>query len=84
MPIIVGGIDYPLNKYKNKDKFPEQYENIIFEGELFEIIDTDFVAGVSLSKIINKEGKIIERVQAHNMYYISQEELNKQKKLKNF
>ena len=84
MPIIVGGVDYPLNKYRNKNKFPDQYENVLFEGELFEITDTDFVGGVSLSKITNKEGRVIERVQAHNMYYISKEELDKQEKLKNF
>lgn len=84
MPIIIGGIDYPLNKYKNKDKFPEQYENVIFEGELFKITNTDFVGGVSLSEITNVEGRVVERVQAHNMYYISQEELNKQEKLKKF
>lgn len=84
MPIIIGGADHPLNKYKNKNKFPEKNENVIFKGNLFKIIDTEFVANVSLSEITNKEGKVVERVQAHNMYYISQKELNKQEKLKNF
>tara|TARA_B100000073_G_scaffold348077_1_gene364920 strand:- start:2587 stop:2841 length:255 start_codon:yes stop_codon:yes gene_type:complete len=84
MPIIVGGVDYPINKYKNKNKFPKQGDNVIFENELFKINHNNFIGGVSLSKITNKEGKVIERVQAHNMYYISQEELNKQEKLKKF
>lgn len=84
MPLIIGGIDHPLNKYRNINKFPEKGDQVKYEGEQFVVKNTEFLGGVSLSSIMSKKGKIKSRIKATEMYYITPEELRIKEKVKNF